>query len=287
MYKGELNMYKEEKGVLKNSQTFFHTPSNMAKNMFFYLKVVGHFFCTTDYKVERSDYSNFLLMYIKKGTGLVSFDNKTYVVHENDIIIIDCHKSHTYSSDNFETLWIHFDGSMSKQYFDLLYHRYGCVFHLLQSTIIPKYLNIILDSFKSNIIPNEPLVSCYIQRMLTELLLISTDTNNNGNRDNPVIKIMVFIKDNYKNKLTLEELSSKVNLSLFYFSRIFKKESGYTPYEYIIMIRINEAKRLLKSTQLSIKQIAFSTGFNSESNFVTCFKNNSNVTPKEFRNTPF
>src|SRR5665647_1654930 len=158
-------MYKEGKGVLRTSQTFFHTPSNMAKNMFFYLKVVGHFFCTTGYKVERSDYSNFLLMYVKKGTGFVSFDNKTYVAHENDIIIIDCHKSHTYSSDNFETLWIHFDGSMSKQYFDLLYHRYGCVFHLLQSTIIPKYLNTILDSFKQSVIPNEPLVSCYIQRM--------------------------------------------------------------------------------------------------------------------------
>jgi len=281
-------MYNEEKGVLNNSQAFFHTPSNMAKSMFFYLKVAGHFFCSNGYCVKRNDYSSFLLMYIKNGTGSLIFDNKTYFAKENDVILIDCHKPHTYSSDNFETLWIHFDGSMSKEYFDLLYDRYGCVFPLKESIIIPKYLNIIQDSFKSNIIPSEPLVSCYIQRMLTELILISTDTSNESvNRVNPVVLAIAYIEENYKSKLTLEELSSKVNLSLFYFSRTFKKESGYSPYEYIIMVRLNAAKRLLKTTNLPIKQIAFSTGFNSESNFVTCFKNNTKVTPKEFRNTPF
>lgn len=281
-------MYISEKGVLKNSHTFFHTPSNMAKSMFFYLKVAGHFFCSTGYSVNRNDYSSFLLMYIKKGSGSILLDNKTYVAKENDVILIDCHKPHMYSSDNFEILWIHFDGSMSKQYFELLYDRYGCVFSLKTSTIIPNYLNIIFEEFKKDIIPNEPLVSCYIQRMLTELILISTDTRNEDiDKVSPVARVISFIQDNYKNKLTLEELSSKVNLSPYYFSRMFKKEVGYSPYEFIIMVRLNEAKRLLKGTISPIKEIAFSTGFNSESNFVTCFKNNTNVTPKGFRNTHF
>ncbi|MBU3113291.1 helix-turn-helix domain-containing protein [Clostridium lacusfryxellense] len=38
---------------------------------------------------------------------------------------------------------------------------------------------------------------------------------------------------------------------------------------------------------IPIKEIVFTTGFNSESNFTTCFKNNTSVTPSEFRNTPF
>lgn len=281
-------MYIPEKGVFKNSRTFFHTPSNMAKNMFFYIKVAGHFFCSVGYSVKRNDYSSFLLMYIKKGSGSVTVDNKNYATTKNDVILIDCHKPHMYSSDDFETLWIHFDGSMSKEYFEMLNDRNGCIFHLKASIIIPNYLNIIIEEFKNNIIPNEPLVSCYIQRMLTELILISSDTRNEDiNKVGPVAKAISYIEGNYKNKLTLEELSSKVNLSPFYFSRMFKKGAGYAPYEYIVMVRLNEAKRLLKSTILPIKEIAFSTGFNSESNFVTCFKNNTNVTPKEFRNTPF
>jgi len=63
-----------------------------------------------------------------------------------------------------------------------------------ESTLIPKYMKTILDSFKNNIIPNEPLVSCYIQRMLTELLLISSDASNeNLTGVNPVMKVMAFI----------------------------------------------------------------------------------------------
>ena len=93
-----------------------------------------------------------------------------------------------------------------------------------------------------------------------------------------------YINDNYKNKITLEQLSSTVNMSPFYFSRMFKKETGYSPYEYIIIVRINEAKRLLKGSDLLIKEIAYRVGFNSESRFVTSFRKNTELSPTEFRN---
>ena len=280
-------MFIPEKGVLSNSFTFFHTPSNMAKNMFFYIKYAGHFFCNSNYHVKRNDYSSFLLMYIKKGKGSVYYENKTYQVKENDVILINCYKPHMYTAETWETEWIHFDGNMSKEYFDLIYERSGCIFPLKESILIPKYLNYIIDNFKSNKIPNEPIVSCYVQRILTELLLISSDSNYERiNSSTPVIDAITFIETNYNTQITLKALASKVNLSTFYFSRMFKKETGYSPYEYVIMVRLNEAKKLLKVTSLTIKEITFSIGFNSESNFVTCFKNNVKLTPVEFRNTP-
>ena len=279
-------MFVPQKGVRPDSCTFFHTPSNLAKNMFFYLKYVGHFFCNSDYSVKREDYSSFLLMYIKKGKGSIYYENKTYEVKENDVVLINCYKPHSYTSQTWEISWIHFDGNMSKEFFDLIYEHNGCVIALKESIIIPKYLGYIIDNFKNNNIHNEPIVSCYIQRMLTELLLISSNSNfEKLHSSNPIIDAINFIETNYKTKITLEALSLKVNLSTFYFSRVFKKETGYSPYEYIIMIRLNEAKKLLKTTSLTIKEIAFSTGFNSESNFVTCFKNNTKLTPNGFRTT--
>lgn len=89
-----------------------------------------------------------------------------------------------------------------------------------------------------------------------------------------------------KEKLTIEKLAAYVNISPFHFSRIFKKETGYSPYEYIIKTRIDKAKTLLKKTKLGIKEIAFEVGFNSEANFSNTFHMNVNMTPKEFRNTP-
>jgi AraC-like DNA-binding protein len=124
--------------------------------------------------------------------------------------------------------------------------------------------------------------------MLTELLLLSSSINleEAASDDNPIIIATSHIKHNYKNKITLEELSSRVNLSPFHFSRVFKKETGYSPYEYIQITRINEAKKLLKGSNLLIKEVAFATGFNSESSFVTSFKKHTKLTPKNFRNTP-
>jgi AraC-type DNA-binding domain-containing proteins len=278
-------MHLLEKAVFKNSCAFFHTPSNMAKEMFFYLKSAGHSLCSSDHYIKQKDCDSFLLIYTKSGKGSVYYENRTYQAKENDVVMIDCRKPYAFESDSWETLWIHFDGNMSSEFFNILYDRTDCVISMKESIIIPKYLNYILDTFSKSKNLNEPMVSCYIQRMLTELILIFSDLNcKNIDRISPVEEAITYIKSNFRNKISIENLSLNVNLSPFHFSRIFKKETGYSPYEYIIMTRLNEAKKLLKHTQLPIKEIAFSSGFNSESNFISCFKNNNYITPKEFRN---
>jgi AraC-like DNA-binding protein len=257
--------------------------------MFFYLISSGHFYCDSNYRVERSEYDSYLLMYVKEGEGTVWYNGKSYTARKNDVIFINCHRPHSYGTANgWETLWFHFDGNVSDEYYQLLYQKCGCVIPFGKSEIIPEYLEKLMDFFRAERIPNEPLISCYIQRILTELLLVSSDYNEkNQVSAGPVLSAIHFIHENYKNKIGLSDLSSKTNLSPFYFSKLFKKETGYSPYEYIIMIRINHAKTLLKTTVMKIKEIAFDTGFQSEANFVTCFKEHVGFTPSEFRTIPF
>ncbi|MCM0649358.1 AraC family transcriptional regulator [Clostridium swellfunianum] len=281
-------MYIKEPGVLQNSSAFFHTPSSIAKSIFFYLKCAGHYFCTKGYSVKRDNYDSYLFMYIKSGNGFISYDNKVFTAKANDVVLLNCNKPHGYSTENWETLWIHFDGNMSSQYFNLIYDSFGCIFSLRDNTLIQKNLSIIINSFISNKDINEPLISCYIQRMLTELFQLHLSNNADGldNSSSPIALATSYIQENFKNKIILEEVASKVNLSVFYFSRLFKKEMGYSPYEYILMTRINEAKKLLKGSTLLVKEVAFATGFSSESSFVTSFKKHTKLTPMSFRDTP-
>ena len=84
-------------------------------------------------------------------------------------------------------------------------------------------------------------------------------------------------------ELSLEDLAAQAALSPFYFSRLFKRETGFSPHRYILAARIGNAKFLLQSTGDSVKRICFTVGFTSESSFCTAFKKETGLTPSEYR----
>ena len=86
--------------------------------------------------------------------------------------------------------------------------------------------------------------------------------------------------------LGVQAVAEAVSLSPSHFSRQFKAHTGYSPYEYIVLRRIDKAKHLLTSTQLSVKEIAYNTGYNSEENFIHSFQKNVGISPGLFRKYP-
>lgn len=284
--RGNFMMNNSEKGVLHHSYAYFHTPSQLAKSMFFYLICAGHFYCDSNYHVQRNSLNSFLLMYIKNGEGTITFDDKTVPAKTGDIVLLNCYQPHSYKAIKWETLWCHFDGNVSAEFFDLIYNTSSCVFPLLGSQVVLDSLATILDTFKKGSTLNEPLVSCNIQRILTELHLIASGYLHDTIDQTNSAKAITYIKNNYNRKISVQEIAAHTCMSMYYFSRVFKKSTGYSPHEYITMVRLNRAKILLKTTELSIKELAFKIGFNSEANFITCFKKHNTYTPTEFRKMP-
>jgi AraC family transcriptional regulator len=282
-------MYTIEKGVLDNSYIYFNSPSATAKPIFYYINSVGHFFCDNNYKVSRENFDSFLIMYVIKGEGLLTINNKPRIIKKDDIVLINCYEPHRYeTTTSLETLWMHFDGNFSASYFTLIKQDNTHVVFSDESSLILTYLNSIANLFKKNQVINEPLISCKIQRILAELLNLSTGNLNNTSSNSSVInRSIYYIKNNFQNKIFLEDIANYVSISSFHFSRLFKKETSYSPYEYLIMIRLNYAKNLLQTSNLLIKEIAFECGFNSEANFVSTFRKHNNMSPRQFRNVPF
>lgn len=92
-----------------------------------------------------------------------------------------------------------------------------------------------------------------------------------------------FIESNLADDLSIEALASQINFSPYYFSRLFKQAMGTSPYNYIVQRRIEAAKRLLRTTQLPIEQIALSVGYGNASHFSRLFKQRVKLTPRAFR----
>lgn len=103
-------------------------------------------------------------------------------------------------------------------------------------------------------------------------------------RENDInYKITDLIEKNYKEKLTSADMAKKLYVSESWFCRIFKKNFGNCFQNYLCMYRIEKAKILLKTTQMSVSDISAETGFNSFSFFGKMFKKYVGVTPSQYR----
>ncbi len=98
-------------------------------------------------------------------------------------------------------------------------------------------------------------------------------------------KLQDFLMENYQKDFSLDEIANLVNYSPYHLIRLFKSETGKTPFQYFIDIKIKKAKQLLKNTTLSITEISYQCGFNNSSHFSTTFKKHVGVSPLKYQKT--
>lgn len=103
--------------------------------------------------------------------------------------------------------------------------------------------------------------------------------------DYSIAKAQQYIEQHYMEDITVKLLSDIGCMSETTFNRHFKKETGVTPIEYLLDVRIKKSKEMLRRNELSITDIAISCGFSSVAYYSSCFSNRVNTTPQEYRNS--
>lgn len=92
-----------------------------------------------------------------------------------------------------------------------------------------------------------------------------------------------YIDMHFEQELTLKEVANQVHLNPSYLSALFKEELQITFSEYVTRKRIQEAKKLLLSTDLTVSEIAEKSGYQTSKYFIKLFKQFENTTPNGFR----
>ena len=96
-------------------------------------------------------------------------------------------------------------------------------------------------------------------------------------------QLINYLNENYSKKVTVEEMAKIVNLSSSHFARIFKEETGSSPIDFLINLKLQKAKRFLLQKKHSITEIAYACGFSSSSHFSNCFVERTGMAPSDFR----
>lgn len=94
---------------------------------------------------------------------------------------------------------------------------------------------------------------------------------------------MNYISAHFSESVTLQDMAEHLHLNPSYFSRIFKRSSGFTFKEYLTKVRVEEAKRLLRNTDYPLLDIAIGVGFDNQSYFTSVFRRLTGLTPKQYR----
>lgn len=273
----------KEQGVLPTSEVYFHTASETAKNLYFYIRCTGRYQCDGSYTVRRQSYNSFLLLYVVSGSGYVMLDGRNTAIGEGSLVLLDCYQPHSYGTDTgWDILWVHFDGTLARAYYDAIAQSHSLCVFLPDPYRAMRSLEKIFRMYHHEKRASEALINQYIVAVLTELLTCGSEHENDG-VSGSIEESLTYITQNLDQPLTLEDLAHRSALSPFYFSRVFKRETGYTPHEYLINARVNAAKFYLKTTVHSNKEISYRCGFSSESSFCTVFKRISGLTPQAYR----
>lgn len=282
---------------LPHSQIYFHTPSPIARTSFLHPICLGHFYCDKNYCVSRSSYDSFLIMLIAKGNGIAAVpDSKGFEssFQKNQIVLIDCYKPHIYrATGDLEFYWVHFDGINARAYYEYLTGLYGHIISLSpeQFNAVTQNMKLLLQAFSSNCGLSELLLGKY----LTDILSFPAHSEHTFHK-NPQASssspsgpqttgaAVSYMRQHLDEDITIEKLASSLSISPYYFIRLFKKEFGMPPHQYLLSLRLDSACFYLRTTQKTIKDIAFSCGFKSENNFCIAFKKQIGLTPTEYRN---
>ncbi|MDO9518658.1 MAG: helix-turn-helix domain-containing protein [Pseudohongiella sp.] len=115
-----------------------------------------------------------------------------------------------------------------------------------------------------------------------ESLLLAADPQD-SHHDELIIKIQEWLQNHYESDVNMKTLAELFGLNVRSFNRRFRQAANKTPVEYLQEVRINQARGLLKSSNLSIAEIAFAVGYQDVSYFTGLFQRLHGVTPNAYR----
>ena len=194
-----------------------------------------------------------MFVMVLEGNGTFTVKNKSYHLHEENIIFLNCNNaySHCSSSDNpWKIAWIHFNGCTAAALYELFEQRNPSI--VISASLEP--YKILFEQIK-NTLKNEELncelyASQYLSQLTTMLITASQEEHQRSARESieKWEKIRLYLEEHFAEKITLEDLSQRFSISKYYMLREFKKQYSVTIMQYLNQCRMNHAKKLLRFT---------------------------------------
>ena len=236
-------------------------------------KVCGRRQCPSGWHVDRARLDGYLLHYVIKGSGVFIKNGITHHISTGDLFVCRHGESATYIAsdhDPWDYAWVGFTCApeLESLFTEDVIH-------------IPAATRIFTQIASSG---NGPAKEWTVCGLLYQLLAMLAEVQNRPCADQGYLsKAVTYIEANYAQDLQVSQIADMLGLNRSYFCRVFKRQIGMSPQDYIVSYRLEQAEKLLIGTKLSQKEIALQVGYPDVYALSRMFKRRYGVAPGKFR----
>ena len=262
--------------------------TDFAMNNLFYTQAFNIFHYDKGSFTRRSNFHSYLILYTYSGEGKLEYEGNTYTLKEGDGAFISCTREHYYEAvDKWDVAVFHFIGPFAEYMYSEYEATGNLIFHEGVDERFHRNLEQVISIYASPSIQRDLRASHAIEGMLLYLLVKQSNYNiSKGDVPEAIQKVIVYMENHYTEDISLDKMADMTSTSKYHFSKEFKRYTGFSPHNYLIRLRIDQAKLLLKSTAMPANKIAHSVGIHDINNFNYLFKKKVGKTPIQYRNSP-
>lgn len=244
------------------------------------------------------------IVYVEEGKAYISINDKNIYGNKGDLIFIEKGAVHYIKSPdenntlkfrtlvfNLSILRLNEENYCQKQFISPLMNCKVMFKNIITSKdenyskIISAYITLI-DTFKSKESYYQLHIISLFYNLFYEMLagghLLQRESKSRKNQ-RAIKQCLAYIDQNFHNRISVRDLAEMINFSEDYFIHEFSKFMGKSPISYLNSVRLDKAKMMLNSTDKSIDDIAFDSGFQTTSYFIRLFKKQNGITPLQYR----
>jgi AraC family transcriptional regulator len=242
------------------------------------------------------------LYYISDGSGKIEIDGQEKILKKGNMYLVPSYTLANYRCEHsMEQTYMHIAEKLRmpvslKQQSELFFEVKA---EALDQMLIERLLVLNMDK---KLITTNPRNEAYVpqidvsvnsrnmetQGILLQLMARFVDKpkssfNISSNKNQKIAIALENIHLNFHKNLSVAQLAAEVHINEDYFSRLFKKVTGFLPNAYLTKVRLEKAQQLLLFSDESVTEIAYKSGFNNRTYFAKVFKEATNKSPKEYR----
>lgn len=235
-----------------------------------------------NYKTEIENSKIYSFEYVISGSGKIIIKNKEISITKGDTYFLPKGQRQEYFSDKdnpLKKIWISVDGPLV----DSLMEIYQLSNYTVVHCDTEKFFRQIHEILASKDYTSSEIASktAIIFHQLIQFIAANKETQENISSDAVLVKN--FIDSHIYQQITIDDLSKLIFKSNSHTIRIFKKAYGISPYKYYLNHRMEKIINVLRSTNSSVKEVAFMFGFNDEHYFSSVFKSKTGKNPSFYR----